>query len=400
MKTKDSKKSTFADLLIKYMRRSRVGNADIAIEMGVTRQMVAKYKESLCKPQCDKVKKCAEFLRLTPEETKAFLETISLDCVSDQPFEIDDNWVTSLFPAFIQSLLNQITTIRPSIILLLTQMGWDEPPCREVLLVRAKERYSPDKVLHIFPPYCSQGNVDHYFVELAQQCGFKEVANDAGFERQLEERLCQVDQLFLLISRFEQIPTLELQNKFAGIIRSLTERYKNLHVLLCGNQKLENLKFSNGTLSLLNVASIERWPELGKTEIFALCKQAFPKVQLTEVDVHQILKLSGGHPGLLRACLNIKQIAPNLSYAKYNDEFLSENKYIWQSFTPYCHDNEMRKQLLEWLEKDCLGQKQPYIINQLLRELYWKNLLVNRDGQLCWRCEAIRMIGKKVLQSA
>lgn len=164
---------------------------------------------------------------------------------------------------------------------------------------------------------------------------------------------------------------------------------------MCGNQQLESLKFENGELSLLNVASIERWPEIGKQEIEALRNQHFPELKLIEKDFAQILKLSGGHPRLLHQCLSIRQKSKNPSDEQYN-ELLTTNEHIWQLFTPYCKDTR-KEQLLKWLERDCLAHKEPFIINNLLRELYWKNLLVNRHDHLCWRCTAIRIIGKKVL---
>jgi hypothetical protein len=55
----------------------------------------------------------------------------------------------------------------------------------------------------------------------------------------------------------------------------------------------------------------------------------------------------------------------------------------------------------KWLEQDKLTEWQPYILDDILRELYWKNALVRRekDGKsgLYWRCEAMRMAGKKIL---
>ncbi|MCP4695438.1 MAG: hypothetical protein GY862_01115 [Gammaproteobacteria bacterium] len=55
-----------------------------------------------------------------------------------------------------------------------------------------------------------------------------------------------------------------------------------------------------------------------------------------------------------------------------------------------------------WLQKERLAEFEPYIKNDLLRELYWKNLLVRRDsasGQtwLYWRCPALQRGGLNIL---
>jgi len=39
------------------------------------------------------------------------------------------------------------------------------------------------------------------------------------------------------------------------------------------------------------------------------------------------------------------------------------------------------------------------IINPLMRQLYWRNLLVACEKRLCWRCEALLLAGREVLES-
>ncbi|KHD05352.1 hypothetical protein PN36_28395 [Candidatus Thiomargarita nelsonii] len=45
------------------------------------------------------------------------------------------------------------------------QAGWEQPPCREALLTQARQKYSPEKVLHIKPPYQGE-NIDRDFAAL------------------------------------------------------------------------------------------------------------------------------------------------------------------------------------------------------------------------------------------
>ena len=74
-------------------------------------------------------------------------------------------------------------------------------------------------------------------------------------------------------------------------------------------------------------------------------------------------------------------------------------------FTPFLQDSRAKKQIGEWLHQEHLGEMRPYIIDDLKRELYWKNLLVGKQlaelnstkKYLCWRCEAIRIAGREIL---
>jgi len=59
--------------------------------------------------------------------------------------------------------------------------------------------------------------------------------------------------------------------------------------------------------------------------------------------------------------------------------------------------------VLDWLQQEQdLGKAQPFILDELKRKLFWKNLLVEREvggeRRLCWRCEALRMAGLQILK--
>lgn len=424
---------TFADLLREYMRRIGMIEKVLAEKIGVTRDAVARYKAGSFKPRYDKAKKIAEVLHLTPVETKDFLETVSPEHLEKQ-FQNSsthiNKWANSIFPEFIGSLLDRISKwdgFERPVILLLNQAGWEQPPCREALLLRAQERFSSNNVLSIFPPACAS-DFDSYFADIAKQCGFEGVTNVAGFESALEQRLKE-GMLLLLINRFEQIPELKLQEQLAGIIRRFSQQYDGMRVIVCGGQQLETLKFlkkfdfNDRRMSLVHHAEVMYWPELGKTEVLALCGCAFSDLHLKDGEAEQILEISGGHPELLKECLTIKQAKKTLSIEECN-QLLSTNRHIWSLFTPYGKDKEAREKTLNWLKVNSLelGRRrglfldEPFIREDLLRELYWKNLLVKRDEsvdpdldsyyrttryrttRLYWRCEAIRMAGRQVLE--
>lgn len=395
------KKLDFADLLIKYMARSKMGARDLAAKIGVTERMIRDYRAGVSKPRCNKAVKMAEVLGLTPWEMEIFLKAINYECFENQfpntfAHEID-KWAAAIFPEFTEKLLSQLATLRPPVVLLLNQAGWDSPPCREALLIQAKKRYAAENVFSIFPAAHAK-NADDYFTNLAEQCNFNDVADCVDFERSLKQHLKNGKNIFLLVSRFEKIKDTELQRQFAGIVRSCSEEFKNMHVILCGGQQLENLKFQGGALSLLNCAELKHWPELGKTEVKALRDHAFKAIPpLTDSEAAEILKISGGHPQLLYASLEVKQNQPKLVFSEYDHDD-SLIKSVWQAFTSYRENKADREQILVWLEKEEIGGNSPFILNDLLRELYWKNLLTRRNNRLCWRCEVIRVAGKMILK--
>jgi hypothetical protein len=65
---------TFAKLLTEYMNRTGIRDGNLAWKIKVTRQTIYRWRSGYTKrPNCDKVAKCPEVLRLTPEERAEFL---------------------------------------------------------------------------------------------------------------------------------------------------------------------------------------------------------------------------------------------------------------------------------------------------------------------------------------
>jgi hypothetical protein len=384
----------FADLLTKYMRRIRANANEVAVEIDVARQTVYRWLEGVSNPsKRDKVVVCAKFLRLTEQETNELLKSAGF---LKEEFPLAGDLEQVIFTDFIQKLFAQLLQTNPfSIILLLTQANWGEPPSLEALLVQARKKYSSKNVLHLKPPYRFQTDEKAYFSDLGKQCQFEDIDNDHSFETALENRLEQTDQLFVLVSRFEQ-GVQSLREQLARLLRSLTEMYPHrLHVILCGGEQLADLKYKSGNLSLLNLAKVVHWPELSHKEVYALRDHRFKGLPLNEIAVNKLLTISGAHPQLLNECLELKRQNPTLPLDKYSQK-LSENEIVWQLFMPF-KDTEAMPQIYEWLQQKNLGKTQPYILNGLLRQLYWKNLLVERGEHLCWRCEALRIAGRQIL---
>jgi len=286
--------------------------------------------------------------------------------------------------------------------LLLSQAHVGEPPLREALLTQAKMFYAPENVLHIHPPYSTHANVTTYFAALGRQCHLADVKDDYDFEYALQMRLEQSEGLFLLISRFEQGVS-ALRKQLAGLLRSLSDNYTHqLRVIFCGGEKLAQLKYQQGDMSLLNIAVDKRWPELSCQEVYALRDQYFKKLVLDDELVEQLLVISGGHPQLLNDCLTLRQQEPSLPLSAYPQR-LSQCQCIWTALVPFTQDAQVRRQVNQWLQQDKLVQAQPFILDPLLRQLYWKNMLVEREingtRYLCWRCEALKIAGQHILKA-
>lgn len=384
---------TFAELLTTYMRRIRASANNVAKEISNTRETVNKWRHNNSMPSkksCSRIRNCAKFLRLTEQETNLFLKAAGCS-------EVYVDLPEAIFKKYIQALFVKLSKLNPPVMLLLTQTGWGEPPLRDALLVQAKNLYLPENVLHIQPPYSLSADANEYFSDLGEQCGFCDVENEYAFGRKLKKRLKENPaDLFLLVSRLEQgVPS--LRTELARMLRSLSDCYSHLHVILCGGEALENLKYQHGSSSLLNNAVDERWPELGRDEVYAWRDARFKGLPLDDALVDELLTISGGHPQLLNECLTLKKELPNLPLEDY-PERLSQSQYARQAFTRLTQDDSLRQKVYELLQKKDLDNFTPFIGDNLLRKLYWENVLkVCETNRLCWRCEALRIAGQQIL---
>lgn len=385
--------TNFAALLTQYTRRIRASAGDVADEIGVSRETINKWKKGLCKPSHkhrNLVLACAKFLRLTEPETREFLKTAGFEATFEE----------AIFTDFIHSLFDRLSQSRPySVIVLLIRACWHELPCKDALLAQAINRYLPANVLDIQPPYSPNVDANRYFSTLGKQCQFKDVSDDAGFEQALVERLENTQPLFLFVNRFERSKPF-LREQLAATLGTVSDIYPNrLHIILCGAEKMAALKYQNpDELPLLDDAVVEPWPELGRTEVYAWRDYHFKGLALDEALVDQLLTISGGHPCLLNECLGFRQHAPDLAIEDY-PKALSQCESVWPLFTSFLQEASTRQQLSQYLQQDDLGKAQPYIIDPLVRQMYWRNLLRVRERRLCWRCEALLLSGREVLDN-
>ncbi|RKZ76052.1 MAG: hypothetical protein DRR19_28930 [Candidatus Parabeggiatoa sp. nov. 1] len=393
-------KKEFTDLLNKYTDEANITAKALAGAIGVSESTMKKWRCYENSPRKrENVLAMAKCLNLTEAATNEFLKAAGF---KPEYIFVDLPLAKRIFTEDIRGVFNHtLPRLTYPVILLLNQADWAQPPCREALLAQARKIYPPNNVLHIWLPSSLGAYVNKLFSSLGKQCGFSEVEDDSDFEQALGNRLKNsTDELFLLVSRFEQ-GAQSLGEQLAHILRSLSDQYaQRLHLILCGGEKLERLKYGEGELSLLNIAEDKRWPELGLSEVKALAKYRFNDLRLDDDLANELLAISGGHPQLLSECLTLQQQEPILSLANYPDR-LSHSQYARQGFTPFIQNKSARQQVSKWLQQDDLGTFTHFIDDNLLRKLYWKNLLTVREvgweKRLCWRCEALKMAGQKIL---
>lgn len=398
----------FAELLSQHMRRIRASAADVAAEIGMSREAVNNWRNGDSIPgrrHRDRVLACARYLRLSERETNALLAASGFepefpgdDAPHNQAEETPDN--ASCLPE-VQAVFEHLQRLKPyPILMLLCPAHLGQPPERQAILAEAARRFGSDRVLHIQPPYSLSPDSDRYFAAMAAQCGIDGVASDLEFETALSRRLRDPTPLFCLVSRFEQAQS-QHRDTLAGILRSLSEMHSGkLYLLICGGEALAALKFEGGDLSLLNIAQTSRWPE---PEPASLARQLLAPT-LDEAVGTMALHVTGAHPLLLAEALSALATDPSLNEASLSAR-LQESDLLWASFLPWLKHAAGRHRLSELLAKPVLGPARPWIQDADLRALFWSNLIVEQrvpdaTRVLVWRSELVRELGRRALQEA
>lgn len=392
--------SEFADLLTGYMRRIRASAAGVATEIGMSREAVNNWRHGLSLPNRKhrhKLVDCARYLRLSEAETDRLLGAAGFE----PEYPLGGQAPTQPYADYIAGLFERLQRLAPyPILLLLSQAHWGQPPFRDALLDAARRLYGEQAVLHIRPPYSVEADARDYFTAIGAQCGLDGVDSDFAFETALERRLASGGRVFCLVSRFEQGDA-QLRETLAGILRGLSEMYSGrLHLMLCGGEALAELKYQSGDLSLLNIASVEQWPDPGLAELRALAARQLPAAQVDAALLERLQLHCGGHPALVDEALQWHAANPVLEIPQLL-ECLSGSVRLWESFLPLLADAAARQRVAGLLQAPVLGRAQPYLIDGLLRRLFWANLVTARAGaqgaQLEWRCAAVREAGRQIL---
>ncbi len=327
----------------------------------------------------------------TPPPPEKFTEELTTKEIDESPPALP------LLPsdqAFLNQAIDKLDT--SSALMLLAQEHRIQPPVTEAIYQQLQHRFGADYTYHLIPTGQAEATKEQYFSLLGQQLGWQRPCKDAiELEKVLAGKLPQDQHLYLFLSRLEKGHP-ERAKELAIALRGLVQSGK-LKVLLLGGGKLEELKFKADTTSLLNIAVIERWPELTAEDVQWLYEQHGPHHSpLTAKDQQDDLEASGGHFALLRNCLEYRANTPAGNVIDYLSQLQQETLLV-NAFARFRRTPEPLKQLCEWLSQAEVGPAQPYIFDDLLREVYWLNLLVARGGRLVWRGEAVRQAGLQTL---
>lgn len=290
---------------------------------------------------------------------------------------------------------------RHSILMLLAQADRGQHYLLGSIESRARGELGVKRVLKITPPYSDHKELGRYFAHLGAQSAFsEEIADPLDWEEALLERLRSLDEgesLLLLISGFENGSEAG-RCQLAGVLRSLTSRQRGLRVILCGCQRLAELKFGSGELSLLNDADVHMWPEISAGDLLVWQQREFPRKSLGEEEALEVLRLCGGHPRLLRYCLQYRE--EGVAEIAKLKEALRKNPSVLQFFTPFSAKDTVRERICNLLSRHDLGPASPWPVDVLLRRLYWSNLVVIDGERFRWRCDLLREVGSFALGCA
>lgn len=255
-----------------------------------------------------------------------------------------------------------------------------------------QQRFGVENTFHLIP--LQNATPETYFASLGIQCGLSKPIQSAGdLEMALGEKLQGDNIICLFISRLEKSD--KLANEFASLLRNLLETTK-LRVLLSGGQKLAELKFADGDLSLLNNADVKEYPELTVAHL-QHWQNKTPAKKFNHQELQTLLAMTGGHPILLQRCLEYRSKNSKLAIDDYPQQLKQEPQLI-AAFTRFQKNPQQVQQLREWLAQLDIMPAHPYIFDGLLREVYWLNLLVERNNRLVWRCEIVREVGESILK--
>ncbi len=288
-----------------------------------------------------------------------------------------------------QGFLDEVfeTLFSEKALIILAQKGRiDELLVPQEIEQQLKRRFGARNTYFLMPLSGASVKPQKYFTYLAKQLELSGTFNDhSDLETALESRLEHGKSMLLFVRRVENGDGLRA-DELAGMLRNLLEK-TSLQVLLLGNQKLAELRYGKGRVSLLSGITVMQWPELRVEDV----RQLYPYLNVDKAQA--FLDVSGGVPKLLESCWGYFEL--RLPVSGYS---MRLQKKVAEAFMPFFRNLVERRQVCLWLGQEDLGPTEAFIRDGLLRRLFWGNLLVERDEKLVWRCDSIRMAGEDVLR--
>ena len=283
---------------------------------------------------------------------------------------------------FLDNIFISIQREEPVMLLSMTSTSYHNKIAKyykEKIHKLAIEKYGEKSVFSIHPPLKKEITESKYFSKLAKQCGFDEVIEDSFEFIDVIERRLELQDVFLLISEFENGSDIHRKN-LALELRTLfsNSHEHSFYVVILGRKKLAKLKFEenddgNSPLNyfydfLLPTPTIDDYKQL----------------ENIEEDISNIYNLTGGHPELMSFCLK-------KSSEDYN-ELLLNSHYGAKFFQKYSNRKE---RLLNLFNQKEFGWFHIWSNDSLCHELFWDNLIVENGNRFRWIAPIVVEMGKR-----
>ena len=146
-------------------------------------------------------------------------------------------------------------------------------------------------------------------------------------------------------------------------------------------------------MSFLNIAEEFTIPKLSYHDLRVIFKQLYPKLNLQPEQLQELIAFTGCQPRLLHYCLQ-----QGVDSAETAKQKLLDSTIPSQLFTRFRDEDEQNTlRLCDYLKKPILGQYETWPYDELLRRLYWNNLITRQGQNFVWRCDFIRETGRDLL---
>lgn len=293
--------------------------------------------------------------------------------------------------SFVEDIFTYVDGGMP--VMVLAQEGFNTQHYAQALKEKAEMRYGKSNVLHLFPPASLKASNDQYFARLGKQCGFEaDVASSWDWLAAMEQRLLQGDELFLLVTGFENGAE-DARQEWSMELRGLLEKYPlEVRLVIIGGERLAAMKYEHGAMSFLNKLEEVPLPSVCIEDIRALYLARHNGLAVNDTTLQEILQFSGQHPRLVETCLRALERGQTDWQAVVMASSLPA-----QLFARFQNAAE-RSELCAKLRSEELGWYTTWPQDELVRRLYWQNLLRSNDqGRLVWRCELIKRLGREML---
>ena len=285
--------------------------------------------------------------------------------------------------SFLDEVFRSIQREEPVMLLSMTSTPYHNKVAKyykDKIYEMAIEHYSKERAFSFHPSTSEEISQSKYFSKLAKQCSFDQDISDGDeFIEALDNELATHD-ICLLISEFENGSD-RYRKEFALALRPLlldNNSEYSCSIVILGRKRLAKLKYEeneegNSPLNYFEELLIPT-PTI----------EDYKKIENIEDDISHIYQLTGGHPELMKFCLRAKS-------EDYQSLILNSN-YGDKFFRKY---HNKRNRLLRLFEKDSLGQFSLWSQDELIRDLFWDNLIVEDGNRFKWIAPIVAKLGKR-----